>query len=247
MKKIAEGLHGIHTGTPQGRRSELGPREGAAQDQSADRPAGGARASRDRPQGALYRREGLVLRRHDAGGEPAADRLSGDVTRRGRSSSIATSGSRTTSSCGTIAAPCTSRSATTRKARSATSSAPPSRAHRRDITCNEAFFLPAGRRRPRTRSLLAPAIVRAQGTYPDKQIRMVIPFAAGRHDRPDGARRRPAFRAGLGPARGGRQPCRRQRRRRGRDRRQGSRRRLHAQRRGDGPCHQSADLQEAAL
>ena len=26
---------------------------------------------------------------------------------------------------------------------------------------------------------VAPAIVRAQGTYPDKQIRMVIPFAAG--------------------------------------------------------------------
>src|SRR5258707_13170882 len=28
-------------------------------------------------------------------------------------------------------------------------------------------------------AVAAPAIVRAQGTWPDKQIRMVIPFAAG--------------------------------------------------------------------
>ena len=63
----------------QGRRSELGSREGAEEDQSADRPAGGARPSRDRQEGALYRREGVVLRRHDGRGEQAADRLPGEA------------------------------------------------------------------------------------------------------------------------------------------------------------------------
>ena len=79
MKKMIAGLHGIHTGTRKVDDPKSDAREGAAQDQSADRPAGRARPSRDRPQGALYRREGVVLRRHDAGGEQAADRLPGQA------------------------------------------------------------------------------------------------------------------------------------------------------------------------
>ena len=60
-----------------------------------------------------------------AGGEPAADRLSRQARHAAAVRLSPSVARRTTSCCGTTAAPCTSRWATTRKARSATSSARP--------------------------------------------------------------------------------------------------------------------------
>ena len=171
----------------------------------------------------------------------------------GRNSSIVTNGARTTSSCGTIAAPCTSRSAIMTKG------------ERRHLERTTVKGSPSGyyaamklkqRREPRPheaprRSHGLRACWRSCRDGKAPVSRQADPHGhpvrAGRHDRPAGARGRPAYAGGLGPAGRRRQSRRRQRRRGGRDRRQVAARRLHAALGGDGPCHQSADLQEAAL
>ena len=222
-------------------------REGAEEAQSADRPAGRARASRDRPEGALYRREGLVLRRHDRGGEPAADRLPGEAR---DAAAVRLSPSMAAGRHRAVGQPLHHAHRARRlrrKARSAISSAPPSRARRRATTCNEAHRLPEGPRCDGPRAGLAAR----HRPRPRRLSRQADPHGhslrAGRHDRPAGARGRPAHAGDLGPAGRRRQSRRRQRRGGGRDRRQVGTRRLHALHGGDGPRHQSADLQEAAV
>jgi len=93
---------------------------------------------------------------------------------------------------------------------------------------------------------LVPGFARAQA-YPDKQIRMVIPFAPGGTTdllaRAVGQHMQETW----GQVVVADKPRRCQRRGGGRDCRQGGARRIHALDRGDGPRHQSADLQEAAV
>src|SRR6185312_16638509 len=148
--------------------------------QSADRPAGGARASRDRPEGALYRREGIVPRRHDRGGKPAADRLPGEAR---HAAAVRLSPSVEAGRHRAVGQPLhhAHRARRLRRRRDA-----PSRAHHRQG--HALGLLPAMKRIAFLKGLAATALVpslarapsvRAQAGYPDKQIRMVIPFAPG--------------------------------------------------------------------
>jgi taurine dioxygenase len=125
MKKLLEGLHGIHTGT----RKVDDPNSEREKEQRKINPPIAQPVVRVHPETgrkALYVGEkvsclvGMTVEES----KPLIDYLVRHATR-ARSSSIAISGSRTTSCCGTTAAPCTSRSATTKRARSAISSAPP--------------------------------------------------------------------------------------------------------------------------
>ena len=113
MKRMIADLHGIHTGT----RKILDLTEDRKEEARKLNPPIAQPVVRVHPEtgkkGALYRREGFVLR-HDMTEEesrPLIMNISA-VTPQSRNSSIVTNGARTTSSCGTIAAPCISRSAT---------------------------------------------------------------------------------------------------------------------------------------
>jgi hypothetical protein len=86
MKNLIDALHPIHT-----RPCEVDdPNSGRDGEQKKIIPpiAQPVGPPGDRTQGALFRREGVALRRHDAGREPAADRLPGEAGDAGRHHSL---------------------------------------------------------------------------------------------------------------------------------------------------------------
>ena len=251
MKKLIADLHGIHlSGTRKIADEESGAKR-AAEQKKINPPIAQpvVRVHPETGRKALYigekvcRFDGMTAEES----RPLIDYLCRHATR--PNSSTAINGGPTTSWCGTTAARCTARSATTTKA-----AAPPRTHHGPGHAVG---LRRAGGVMGATLGRCA-AILGAGGCWAGSRYRLAQktirtsrsashPVRAGWHDRPSRAARWGSISRGVGPAGRHRQPPRRQRRDGRGHGRERHARRAHAAVRRDGPRDQSADLKESAV